>query len=338
MNPKDRFLSACKRKKVDRPPVWLMRQAGRYLPEYRLLRARHSFLEICKTPELACEATLQPLQRFEMDAAILFSDILIVPEAMGQKLSFDENKGPLLTPVLKSPADLAGLKKTDPAAAFNFVYDAISLLKKKLPKDVPLIGFAGGPWTLASYMTGDKLDEWLKKYPEDLIKLLDILADVVAEYLHRQQMAGCDVIQIFDTWSGELSKNDFKKLVQPNLKKIISKSRVDAPFIVYSRKCSHIMGELADTGADVISIDPRTKMEAAIKTVGDNVAIQGNIDPKVLLKTPGVVKEEVSRLLSKIQNRPGHIINSGHGVLPTTPVECVAAFVEAVHAFSYSNK
>lgn len=338
MNSKDRFLSACRRKKVDRPPVWLMRQAGRYLPEYRLLRARHSFLEICKTPELACEASLQPLQRFGMDAAILFSDILIVPEAMGQRLSFEENKGPLLSPALKSPADLAGLKKTDPATAFNFVYDAISLLKKKLPKDIPLIGFSGAPWTLASYMTGDKLDEWLKKYPDDLIKLLDVLADIVAGYLHYQQMAGCDVIQIFDTWSGELSKNAFKKFVLPNLKKIITKARVDAPFIVYSRKCSHILNELADTGADVVSIDPKTKMETAIKTIGDSVAIQGNIDPKILLKTPGVVKEEVSRLLSKIQNRPGHIINLGHGVLPTTPIECVAAFVEAVHAFSYGNK
>ena len=330
MNCKERFLAACLLKPADRPPVWLMRQAGRYLPEYRLIRAKHDFIEMCKTPELACEVSLQPWQRYKMDAVIVFSDILFVPDAMGMKLTFKKDEGPKLSPILKSGDDLNLLKAVDVKSAFSFVYEAIRLLKRKLPKDIPVIGFSCAPWTLAYYMTGDKAGEWIKKYPEELKNLLGKIADVVADYVRLQQEAGSDVIQLFDTWAGELSKENFSEFSAPYMKRIIASGKTSAPFIIYSKKCSHILSELAGIGADVVSIDPETKMEDAIKKIGGSCAIQGNIDPKTLLTTPGVVRQETSRLLSKIRGRNGHIINLGHGVLQTTPLECVEAFVETV--------
>lgn len=329
MNSLERFIAACRRKKVDRPPVWLMRQAGRYLPEYRLLRARHSFEELCKTPELACEVSLQPWHRFGMDAVIVFSDILFVPEAMGQKLIFKKEGGPVLSPILKDGEDVKRLKAVDAKSAFGFVYETIWLLKQKL-KNVPVIGFSGAPWTLAYYMTDDRADSWIKDRPEVLKELLEKITAVVGDYIHYQQEAGADVIQLFDTWGGELKEKDFSEFVLPYIKKSITLGKKLVPHIVYSRKCRHVLTSLADSGADVVSIDPDTPMEEAIKKIGNKVALQGNIDPRSLLKSPGLVKQETSRLLSKIHGRPGHIINLGHGVLPTTPLECVEAFVEMV--------
>jgi len=337
MNSKERFLAACGREPVDRPPVWLMRQAGRYLPEYRLVRANHDFAEICKTPELACQVSLQPWERYRMDAVIVFSDILFVPEAMGQKLSFKEDKKPKIAPILK-PKKLVSegsltvddLSDVDAGKAFDFVYETIKQIKKKLPDDIPVIGFSGAPWTLASYMTGDSLTEWIKKYPDKLKKLLSKLSKIVARYLHLQQESGADIIQIFDTWAGELSKEDFREFALPYLKEIIKKGRFGSPFILYSRKCSHILLELAETGADVISIDPNTSIEEAIKKVGKKVGIQGNLDPKLLLTSPGFVRQETSRLLSKTKGFNGFIANLGHGILPTSLPECVEAFVNTV--------
>ncbi|MBI2342423.1 MAG: uroporphyrinogen decarboxylase [Deltaproteobacteria bacterium] len=330
MNSKERFLAACRRKPVDRPPVWLMRQAGRYLPEYRHIRENHDFLEMCKTPEIACEVSLQPWLRYKMDAVIVFSDILFVPEAMGQKLTFKKNEGPNLSPKIEKPADLKNLLKVDAKKAFSFVYDTIALLKSRLPADVPVIGFAGAPMTLAYYMTDEKIDEWIKEYPKEFHSLLDAISSVVGEYVYHQHQAGADVIQIFDTWAGNLAKEKFQEFALPYIKKSIDIGKKIVPYIVYSRKCKHILDDLAGCGADVISIDPNTSMDKAIKEIGDKVAIQGNIDPKTLLTTPGVVRQETSRLLSKIKGRTGHIINLGHGVLQTTPLECVEAFVETV--------
>jgi uroporphyrinogen decarboxylase len=307
-----------------------MRQAGRYLPEYRLLRARHDFVELCKTPELACEITLLPWQRFGMDAVILFSDILFIPESLGQKLIFKKEEGPDLSPIIKDPAQINSLKMPDAKEYFDFVYQTIKVIKKKIPADLPLIGFSGAPWTLAHYMTGELSKTWMTKNPQALHRLLDILTEVIITYLREQQIAGADVIQIFDTWGGDLSAVDYKIFVLPYLKKIIGNARKTAPFIIYTRKCRHILELLPETGADVISIDPETPMEEAIDKIGNDVAIQGNIDPKLLLTTPGLVKQETSRLLSKIGKRNGHIINLGHGVLQTTPLECVEAFVETV--------
>lgn len=330
MNSKERFLNACARKPVDRPPVWLMRQAGRYLPEYRLLRARHDFIEMCKTPELACEISLQPWQRFGMDAVIVFSDILFVPEAMGMVLKFKRDEGPKLSPLLKGKDDVDTLREVDAASAFKFVYDAIAMVKDKLPDDVPIIGFSGAPWTLAEYMTGDKALEWIEKEPVALNHLLSRLTRVVTDYVIEQQKAGADAIQLFDTWAGKLTADQFEEHLLPHLKKIIANGKVSAPFIIYSRQCYHILKLLADTGADVVSIDPDTKMDDAIAQIGDRVALQGNIDPESLRKTPGMVKEETSRLLSKIRGRNGHIINLGHGVLQTSQLECVEALIETV--------
>ena len=330
MNSKERFINACLRKPVDRPPVWLMRQAGRYLPEYRLIRARHGFTEMCKDPKLACEVSLQPWQRYGMDAVIVFSDILFVPEAMGMELSFKEGSGPKLSPAITKPTQIAKLKKVDAKKAFSFVYDTIRILKKKLPNDVPVIGFSGSPWTLAYYMTDDRAEEWIDKNPKSLHQLLDKTTKVVTDYVKLQQEAGADVIQLFDTWAGELSKEDFVSFSATYNKEIITNGKVDAPFIIYSRQCSHILEELAATGADVVSIDPETSMEDAIDKIGSQVALQGNIDPKTMLTSPGAVKEETSRLLSQIRGRYGHIINLGHGILPTTQLECVEALIETV--------
>lgn len=330
MNSMQRFFSACRRATVDRHPVWLMRQAGRYLPEYRLLRARHDFTELCKTPDLACEITIQPWQRFGMDAVILFSDILFIPESLGQKLTFKKEEGPNLSPIIKDPAQIDALKVPDAKIYFDFVYQAIKTIKKKIPEDLPLIGFSGAPWTLAHYMTGESLKLWITKDPQALHRLLGMLTEVITIYLREQQIAGADIIQIFDTWGGDLSIDDYKIFVFPYLKKIITNARKAAPFIIYTRKCRHILELLADTGTDVVSIDPSTPMEEAIAKIGNAVAIQGNIDPKTLLTSPGFVKQETSRLLSKIGKRSGHIINLGHGVLKTTSPECVEAFIEAV--------
>ena len=272
-----------------------------------------------------------------MDAVIVFSDILFVPEAMGQKLSFKEDKGPKLTPVLK-PRRFAGkgslsiddLKDVDAKQAFDFVYEAIRLLKTKLPADVPVIGFSGGPWTLASYMTKDSLSDWLKNDPKELKELLSKIAKVVAPYLRLQQEAGADVIQIFDTWAGELTKEDFKEFPLPCLKEIIKNGKFGSPFILYSRKCSHILNELSDSGTDIVSIDPKTPIETAIKEIGNKSGIQGNLDPKLLLTSPGFVRQETSRMLSKAEGFNGFIANLGHGVLPTTLPECVESFVETV--------
>lgn len=330
MNPKERFLAACFKKPVDRPPVWLMRQAGRYLPEYRLIRARHDFSEMCKTPEIACEVSLQPWSRYGMDAVIVFSDILFVPESMGINLKYKKDEGPKLSPIIKCKEDVEKLKPVDAGQAFNFVYETIALLKKKLPKDVPIIGFSGAPWTLAYYMTDDNAKDLIQKCPDALHLLLSKLANVVGEYVKLQEKAGADVIQIFDTWSGELSTDEFKNFAKPYIKKVIDTGKDKAPYILYSRKCEHILEDMAETGADVISIDPDTSIEEAIKRIGDKKAIQGNLDPKLLLTTPGFVKQETSRLLSKIKGRNGHIINLGHGVLQTTPPECVEAFIETV--------
>ena len=219
MNAKERFLAACRRKPVDRPPVWLMRQAGRYLPEYRLIRARHGFIEMCQTPEIACEVSLQPWQRYKMDAVIVFSDILFVPDAMGLKLSFKKDEGPKLAPCLEDPKDLQILKPVDAKTAFSFVYETIALLRKKLPKDVPIIGFSGAPYTLAYYMTKDKAPDWIKKYPDDFSNLLSKISDVVSDYVLNQQKAGADVIQLFDTWAGELSTKEFNRFAGTYIKK-----------------------------------------------------------------------------------------------------------------------
>jgi uroporphyrinogen decarboxylase len=313
-----------------------MRQAGRYLPEYRLLRARHSFEELCKTPELACEVSLQPWQRFGVDAVIVFSDILFVPEAMGQRLTFKKEGGPVLSPILKNGEDVKRLRPVDARNAFGFVYEAIWLLKKKL-KDVPVIGFSGAPWTLAYYMTGDEADGWIKERPEVLKELLEKLTAVVGDYIHYQQEAGADAIQLFDTWAGELKEKDFNEFALPYIKGAIERGKKLVPHVIYSRRCRHILKGLADSGADVVSIDPETPMEEAIKKIGGRAALQGNIDPRSLLRSPGLVKQETERLLSKIGGRPGHIINLGHGVLPTTPLECVEAFVDTVKALTHEK-
>lgn len=213
MNSMQRFFSACRRASVDRHPVWLMRQAGRYLPEYRLLRARHDFVELCKTPELACEITLLPWQRFGMDAVILFSDILFIPESLGQKLIFKKEEGPDLSPIIKDPAQINSLKMPDAKEYFDFVYQTIKVIKKKIPADLPLIGFSCAPWTLAHYMTGELSKTWMTKNPQALHRLLDILTEVIITYLREQQIAGADVIQIFDTWGGDLSAVDYKIFV-----------------------------------------------------------------------------------------------------------------------------
>jgi uroporphyrinogen decarboxylase len=330
-----RFLRACRGEPVDRTPLWIMRQAGRYLPEYREVRAKTTFLGLCKTAELAAEVTLQPLARYELDAGIIFSDILIPVEAMGAKLEFDE--GPYLPEKIKTQADVDKLFVPDPVKTMGFVGDAIRMVKKARP-DIPLLGFAGAPFTLASYLIeggGSTSYAETKKlmYTEPKLArgLLDKLAQTVAVHLLMQIEAGCDAVQIFDSWAGHLSKEDFQNFALPFIVKIVEAVKPKkVPIIVFAKGAHASLGDLAEIGADVLGVDWTTPLADARKATGDRVVLQGNLDPCVLLGPIERMEREVQRICNEMIDAKGHIFNLGHGVLPPTPPEHVAALVDAV--------
>ncbi len=318
--------------------MWLMRQAGRYLPEYRTVRAKTDFLTLCKTPELAAEVTIQPVDILGVDAAIIFSDILVVPEAMGMHLELIELHGPVFRKPIRTKEDIESLKIIDPQKALRFVMNALELTKRSLGGRVPLIGFSGSPWTLAAYMvegSGSKdfrhVKEMMFNEPELMSLLLDKLADAVRLYLEAQLAAGADAVQIFDTWGGILSPDYYKKFSLDYMFKIVSGlHRNGSPVIVFSKGANHSLKDIAEIGADVVGVDWTIDMADVRNQVGDRVAIQGNLDPSVLYASPEKIRQEVRAILRKFGKGTGHVFNLGHGIHPDVPVDHAKAFVRAV--------
>ena len=335
----DLFLRACKKVKIERTPIWIMRQAGRYLPEYRAVREKSDFLTMCKTPELAAEVTIQPVDIIGVDAAILFSDILVIPEAMGMHLEMIESKGPKFFDPIRNENDVDKLKMIDPVKNLKYVMDAISLTKKELNGRVPLIGFAGSPWTLMTYMVeggGSKSFSEIKKFiynqPKAAHKLLDMLAVAVAEYLSAKIESGVNAVQIFDTWGGLLSQDDFAEFSLEYITKIISMiKRKDEPIIVFAKGVHHSLEKLGNSGADVIGLDWTMNLGEVKKLIGSKVALQGNLDPTVLYGRKEKIKSEAMKVLEQFGNGSGHIFNLGHGIHPDVLPENAKFLVDIVH-------
>jgi len=343
----DRFLKALAREKVDVTPVWMMRQAGRYLPEYRAIRKQAGdFLSLCQNPELACEVTLQPLRRYAFDAAILFSDILTIPDAMGQGLYFAEGEGPKFRKVIRSAVDVESLPDVNIADELSYVTDAIALIRKELNGSVPLIGFSGSPWTLATYMIegGSSKDfrlakQFLYDHPEAMHLLLDKLARAVTDYLNAQIRAGAQVVQIFDTWGGILSSAAYREFSLDYMSKIIGGLITEnegrkVPAIVFTKNGGQWLQAIAGSGCQAIGLDWTTDIGMARSHVGERVALQGNMDPTLLYAGPDVIRREVAAILKSFGAGPGHVFNLGHGITPEVDPEHVAVFVEAVHELS----
>ncbi len=334
----DLFLRACKKQRVERTPVWMMRQAGRYLPEYRAVRAKTDFLTMCKTPELAAEVTIQPVDIVGVDAAIIFSDILVVPEAMGMKLELVESKGPRFEQPIRTRDDIDALKVVDPQKGLRFVMEALETTKRALGGRVPLIGFAGSPWTLATYMIeggGSREFKYTKQLmlddPELLSELLAKLAITVRHYLEAQLAAGADAVQIFDTWGGTLGPDHYKRFSLEYIFRIVSTMhRNGSPVIVFSKGANHSLKDIADIGADVVGVDWTVDMADVRAQIGDRVGIQGNLDPSALYASPESIRREVKSILRKYGKGSGHVFNLGHGIFPDVPVEHARAFVNAV--------
>ncbi len=338
----DLFLRACKRLPVARTPIWVMRQAGRYLPEYRAVRKTADFLTMCKTPALAAEVTLQPIDLIGVDAAIIFSDILVIPEAMGMHLEMHEGVGPVFPQPIRTEDDAKALKEIDPGVDLKYVLDAVSLTKKELHGRVPLIGFSGSPWTLLSYMVegmGSKTFSNVKRLiyqnPELAHRLLDQIADGVAAYLSAKIEAGVNAVQIFDTWGGILSQDDFKTFSLAYMEKIISQvKRTDEPVIVFAKGVHYDLNRLAASGADVLGLDWTMDIGAVRQAVGDKVALQGNMDPTILYAPHEKIRAEAGRILKSFGAGSGHVFNLGHGILPDVPPKNLKALVDFVKAES----
>lgn len=329
------FVRACRGEPVERTPIWVMRQAGRYLPEYREVRAKTSFLGLCKTPELAAEVTFQPIRRFALDAAIIFSDILVPVEAMG--IPLDYNPGPVLGKKIQSEADVDALKIPDPTTDMPFVAAGVREFVAGMP-EVPLIGFAGAPFTLAAYMIegmGSKnymnTKRFLYEHPKVARKLLQKLADTVSAHLEAQVEAGCKVVQVFDSWAGHLSKNDYLDFALPFTVEIVDRlKKKDVPVIVFAKGAHASLHELSQCGADVLGVDWCTPLDVAAEMTGNRVVLQGNLDPCVLLGPKERIEREVQRVLNEAAGIKGHVFNLGHGILPPTPPENMATLVDAV--------
>lgn len=343
----DRLLRALRRQPVDVTPVWLMRQAGRYLPEYRATRARAgNFMRLCQTPELACEVTLQPLARFPLDAAILFSDILTVPDAMGLGLSFSEGEGPRFARPVRSTTDIERLSVPDPEEELRYVMDAVRLIRRELQGQVPLIGFAGSPWTLATYMVeGGSSKDYarvkglLYDQPMSLHRLLEVTTQAVIAYLNAQLVAGAQVLMVFDTWGGILTPRAYREFSLAYLARIVAglvRETGDgrAPVILFTKGGGAWLEEIAATGCEAVGIDWTIDLSDARRRVGDRVAVQGNLDPAVLYAAPERIRQQVAQALADFGPGSGHVFNLGHGIQPGAEPEHAQALVEAVHELS----
>jgi uroporphyrinogen decarboxylase len=336
----DTFLRACRGEKVEYTPVWLMRQAGRYLKEYQDVRAKVDFLTLCKTPELAAKVTLQPVDILGVDAAILFSDILIPVEAMGMHLEFSEKKGPILSEPVRAKSAVDRLIIPDTEDSMPFVIETIRILRRELK--VPLIGFSGAPWTLATYIIeGGSSKNFLNtkkmmyQNPGLFGALMDKITATVVEYLSAQIRAGAQTVQIFDSWAGSLSPYDYENVIFPYVKSVIKAlKKSGVPVIYFVNDCPGLLDIAKKSGADVIGVDWRVDMAKAVKSLGKKVSVQGNLDPLVLFGPKEHIEERVQDILNKAESARGHIFNLGHGILPETPVENAVAMVEAVHRLS----
>lgn len=335
----DLFLRACHLEETDRTPVWLMRQAGRYMKEYQKVRSKYGFVEMYKRPEVAVEVTLQPVKALGVDAAILFSDILVLVEAMGVDVKFTEGEGPRLHTKITGKKDVDSLYAPDPETDMPFVLKAIKLLRRRL--EVPLIGFAGAPFTLASYVVeGGGSKSYLKTkammYNEPALwkALMEKLSRTVAAYLSAQVDAGVQAVQLFDSWAGALSPNDYHRFVQPYTKKAIDSINGKVPIIHFGTSTAGLLGLMRDAGGDIIGVDWRINLDDAWKRIGYDVGIQGNLDPATLFGSRKEILTGVKDILKRAGGQPGHIFNLGHGILPNTPVESVKLMVEVVKKYS----
>ena len=345
----DVFLKACRGEKVPYTPVWIMRQAGRYLKQYQKIRKKVDFLTLCKSPELAAEVTVQPVDALGVDAAILFSDILIPVEAMGLRLAFLEKKGPVLSPPVRGKASVKRLSVPDVESDLNFVMETIKILRKELSNRVPLIGFSGAPFTTATYMIegGTSRNFHLTKKmifqsPDLYASLMDKVTRTVKEYLKAQISAGVQAVQLFDTWAGLFSPQDYRNFVLPYVKEVIdglrkwqdAESRERIPVIYFAGECAGLLEEIKECNADVFGIDWRINIDEAVKKFGSDVSVQGNLDPFALFLSREEIKERAADVLNRASSARGHIFNLGHGILAETPVESVVALVEGVHELS----
>jgi uroporphyrinogen decarboxylase len=338
----DRFLRACRREPTDCTPVWFMRQAGRYMPEYRALRARHSMLELCRTPELALQVTLQPVHALEVDAAILFADILLPLEPMGAPFEFARGEGPVVYHPIRSRADIDALRVFEPAEGLGYVLDAVKLIRRELEGKIPLIGFAGAPFTLASYLIeGGKSTHFVltKKLmytePEAWHALMTRLAEVTRRYLRAQVEAGAQALQLFDSWVGALGAEDYVAFVQPYVKAVLDDvATLGVPVIHFGTGTATLLAHQRDAGGDVIGVDWREPLGAAWARIGHDRAVQGNLDPAVLFAPWPVIESRAAAVLREAAGRPGHVFNLGHGILPETPVDHVKRLAEYVHRAS----
>src|SRR5215470_8852429 len=335
------FLDACRRRPTAFTPVWLMRQAGRYMPEYRAMRERHGFLELCKNPQAAAEVTLQPVERLGVDAAILFADILLVLEPLGVGLEFTRGEGPHIERPVKSAEDVARLVPVVVDEAVPFVFEAVRLVRKQLADRVPLIGFAGAPFTLASYLIeGGPSREFLttkafmRAEPAAWAALMTTLADITGEYLNGQIAAGAQAVQLFDSWVGTLSPSDYRDHVQPHTRRAIHTLRPGVPVIHFGVGTGGLLPLMKAAGGDVIGLDWRVELGPTWERLGHDVAVQGNLDPAVLLSSVDEIRRATRALLDGAGGRPGHVFNLGHGIHKETPVDHVRALVDIVHELS----
>lgn len=339
------FIRALKKQTVDRTPVWLMRQAGRYLPEYRRVREQAGdFLSLCKNPELACEVTLQPLRRFPLDAAILFSDILTIPDALGLGLHFKEGEGPCFTKPIRQIKEIDALPTLSVMDHLSYVMDAARLIRQEMPRELPLIGFSGSPWTLACYMVEGESTREFKRIlpmmynnPEAIHALLSQLSMIVSAYLQGQIQSGVNAVMLFDTWGGILSTENYTKFSLHYMNLIVQdlkKTYPHNPVILFTKGGAQWLPQMAQSGCDALSLDWTCDLHSARVQVGQRVALQGNLDPVVLLTSPRCIREQVRRVLASYGHGSGHVFNLGHGITPDVPPEHVLAMVEAVHEFS----
>ncbi len=343
----DLFIRALLRQPVERTPIWIMRQAGRYLPEYRAARKRAGdFLTLCKTPELACEVTLQPIDRFGFDAAILFSDILTIPDAMGLGLQFSEGEGPKFTNPITNINDVNRIAELEPINELEYVMNAVRLIKNELNGRVPLIGFSGSPWTLATYMVEGqtsrefrKIKTMVYKEPQMLERLLEILSKAVTAYLSAQIAAGAEAVMVFDTWGGVLSREAYLKFSLAHMRRIVEKllhlqNDVKVPIILFTKGGGNWLADIAATGCHAVGLDWTTEIDQARSLVGDKVALQGNLDPSVLYGSDDVIRTEVKKVLEKYGNGNGHVFNLGHGIQQYVDPNKVTVLVDAVRELS----
>ena len=343
----DLLLRALMREPVERTPLWIMRQAGRYLPEYREVRAQAGdFMSLCRNPELACEVTMQPLRRYKLDAAILFSDILTVPDAMGLGLYFVTGEGPKFERPVRSAREIAKLPETDVAEDLGYVFDAVRTIRRELDGRVPLIGFAGSPWTVGTYMVEGRSSRDFKTIkglaaedPKALEELLDTVARVTTNYLNAQVEAGAQAIMVFDTWGAALEPDDYRRFSLASMQKIVDgltreRDGRKIPVILFTKGAGPLLADMVGTGCDALGVDWTTDLATARGYVEDKVALQGNLDPATLRESPEVIRQGVADTLASYGTGPGHVFNLGHGITPDIDPDKLAVLVDAVHEMS----